>query len=163
MFQRCHLFKECCMSHHSSECSQWMSLYGKAGASLPSWLKKWIRVLVVLKPSSNINARQSPRQLLNKQTEKCVQVWIHLLQSFQKDGKYFLSLIINCDEIWVHHYNPESKQASRERCHSNPPPPKKFETQWSAGKVMSTVFWDADSPVCVFVRKRKQTQPTSVI
>jgi histone-lysine N-methyltransferase SETMAR len=44
-------------------------------------------------------------------------------------------------ESWVHHFQPETKKASKEWRHSTSPKPKKFCTQASAGKVMLTLFW----------------------
>jgi hypothetical protein len=45
------------------------------------------------------------------------------------------------DETWIHHYTPESKQQSKQRtqagCSSSISVP-------SAGKVMASVFWDAE-------------------
>ena len=47
------------------------------------------------------------------------------------------------NETWVHYYEPENKAQSRQWVGPGSPRPKKFKTQPSAGKVMTTVFWDA--------------------
>jgi len=44
------------------------------------------------------------------------------------------------DETWIHHYTPESKQWTEAGCSV----PKKIRSVPSAGKVMASVFWDAE-------------------
>jgi hypothetical protein len=44
--------------------------------------------------------------------------------------------------MWVHHYTPESKQASMEWRKKEEPGPVKAKSRLSAGKVMTTVFFD---------------------
>ena len=59
------------------------------------------------------------------------------LERFNKNKTDFVRLFIIMDETWIHHYTPESKQRSKqwtEACCSGP----------SAGKVMASVFWDAE-------------------
>ena len=46
------------------------------------------------------------------------------------------------DESWVHHYTPETQEASRQWCAPGEGPPKRVRTTASAGKMMATVFWD---------------------
>ena len=62
-------------------------------------------------------------------------------------AKKFLSRIVTGDEMWVHHYEPESKRQSMEWKHLGSPVKKKFKTQPSTGKVMLTVFWDSEGPI----------------
>ena len=45
------------------------------------------------------------------------------------------------DETWVHHFQPETKQQSK---HLGSPPPKEAKTGMSIGKIMASIFWDAD-------------------
>ena len=47
------------------------------------------------------------------------------------------------DETWVHYYGLKNKAQSRQWVGPESPRPKKFKAQPSAGKVMTTVFWDA--------------------
>ena len=54
----------------------------------------------------------------------------------------FLTSIVTCDESWIHHYDPLSKQQSSVQKHSNSPPPKKFRSSLLAGKVMLLLFFD---------------------
>jgi hypothetical protein len=43
------------------------------------------------------------------------------------------------DEMWIHHYAPESKRQGMEWKHKKSPVKKKFKTQPSVGKVMLTL------------------------
>jgi hypothetical protein len=48
------------------------------------------------------------------------------------------------DETWFHHYTPESKQQSKQWTEACCSAPKKTGSVPSAGKVMASVFWDAE-------------------
>ena len=63
-------------------------------------------------------------------------------ERFDREGENFLDRIITCDEIWVHHFTPESKQASKQWKHADSPPLKEFYAVSSAGKLLASVFWD---------------------
>jgi histone-lysine N-methyltransferase SETMAR len=62
------------------------------------------------------------------------------LQHFNKNKTDFVCQFIT----WIHHCIPESKQQSKQWTESSCSAPKK--TRWvpSAGKVMASVFWDAE-------------------
>ena len=49
------------------------------------------------------------------------------------------------DETWIHHFTPESNRLSAERTTVDESRPKRPKTQTSAGKVLASVFWDAQS------------------
>ena len=61
------------------------------------------------------------------------------------------------DETWVHYYEPENKAQSRQSVGPGSPRPKKFKTQPSAGKVMATVFWDAQGVIMLDFLAKKST------
>ena len=44
-----------------------------------------------------------------------------LIDRFHKEGETFLQRIITCDETWVFHYEPETKQQSMEWKHTSCP------------------------------------------
>ena len=48
------------------------------------------------------------------------------------------------DEMWLYHYDPETKQQSMVWRHSGSPCPKKFRVQKSAGKFLASILWDQD-------------------
>ena len=56
----------------------------------------------------------------------------------------FYAQLVTCDETWLHHHDPESKQQSMEWKHHCSLATRKFKVQKSAGKVMASVFWDKD-------------------
>ena len=59
------------------------------------------------------------------------------------------------DETWVHYYEPENKAQFRQWVGPGSPRPKKFKTQPSDSKVMTTVFWDAKGVIMLdFLPKR---------
>jgi hypothetical protein len=51
---------------------------------------------------------------------------------------------MTCDKMWVYYFTPESKQSSMGWCYTVSPPPKKFKTQLSVGKIIASVFWDSE-------------------
>ena len=51
---------------------------------------------------------------------------------------------ITMDETWIHHYTPESKQQSKQWTEAGSSAPKKTRSVPSAGKVMASVFWNAE-------------------
>ena len=58
---------------------------------------------------------------------------------------------------WGHHFTPEAKQQSKQWKHPGSPPPKKAKTVPSAGKVMASVFWDADGILLIDYLQKGQT------
>ena len=68
-----------------------------------------------------------------------------------------LSRLVTVDETWVHYYEPENKAQSRQWVGPGSPKPKKFKTQSSAGKVMATVFWDAQGVIILDFLVKKST------
>jgi hypothetical protein len=48
------------------------------------------------------------------------------------------------DETLIHHYTPESKQQSKHLTEAGCSVPKKTSLVPSTGKVMASVFWDAE-------------------
>ncbi|XP_014486995.1 PREDICTED: histone-lysine N-methyltransferase SETMAR-like, partial [Dinoponera quadriceps] len=62
----------------------------------------------------NVSARWVPRLLTDNQKRHCLKMCERLLTRSQAKGEAFLHRIVTCDETWVHHYIPESKEASME-------------------------------------------------
>ena len=58
------------------------------------------------------------------------------------------------DETWVHYYEPENKAQSRQSIGPGSLRPKKFKTQPFAGKMMTTVFWDAQDVIMLDLAKK---------
>ena len=72
------------------------------------------------------------------------------LKLMQLDWNLFLKRIVTGDETWIHHYDPERKQQSMQWKHATSLSPWKFiKVQSSAGKVMCTIFWDAEGVLLI--------------
>ena len=80
-----------------------------------------------------------------------------LLKRFMSKEDDFLSRLVTVDETWVHYYEPENKAQSRQWVGPGSPRQKKFKTQPSAGKVMATVFWDAQGVIMLDFLAKKST------
>jgi hypothetical protein len=63
-----------------------------------------------------------------------------MLPLLNKTG-LFLRSIITCDESWVRHYDPESKQQSSVWKLKDLSPQKKIQIETSSGKVMVIFFY----------------------
>jgi len=59
------------------------------------------------------------------------------------------------DEIWAHHFDPE--QQSKQWKHVTSPTPGKFRKIASAGKIMSSVFWDSEGVLMIGYLERGKT------
>jgi hypothetical protein len=64
-----------------------------------------------------------------------------ILQRYEREGADFLDSVVTCDETWVHYFTPESKIASKQCKHTHSSTPKKAKAIFSAGKIMTAVFW----------------------
>ena len=89
-----------------------------------------------------LTARLVPKFLSDEQMAIRASVCSALLKRFRSKDDFLLHLVTG-DGSWVHNYEPENKAPSRQWVGPGSPRPKKFKTQSSAGKVMTTVFLDA--------------------
>ncbi len=62
---------------------------------------------------------------------------------------YFLKRILTVDETWIHHYDPELKNQSKQWLSCGSDPCIKAKVVPSLGKVMATVFWDVSGIILV--------------
>jgi hypothetical protein len=62
-------------------------------------------------------ARWVPQMLIQEHKEHRMQVCRDIFNQYEAEGDSFLDRIITGDEMWCHHYEPESKWQSMEwRC-----------------------------------------------
>jgi len=61
------------------------------------------------------------------------------------------------NETWLYHYETGTKQKSMEWRHGGSPHPKKFQVQKSAGKVLTSMFWDQDGILLIDYLPKGQT------
>jgi len=98
---------------------------------------------------TKVSARWVPRNLTPHDRLQRRQSSEELLLLYNEDPGGFESRLVTGDETWVHHWDPETKLESMAWRHKGSPPPLKFRTQPSAGKVMATIFWDAEGVLMV--------------
>ena len=98
-----------------------------------------------------------PKSLSNEQMATRASVYSALLKRFRSKEDHFLSHLVTVDETWVHYYELENKAQSRQSVEPGSPRPKKFKTQPSAGKVMATVFRDAQGIIMLDFLAKKST------
>ena len=103
-----------------------------------------------------LSAKWVPKCLNADQKRERVTASKAILDQFKANSQHFLSRIVTMDETWLHHYDPETKEQSKEWRHRGEPRPKKFRTQKSAGKVMASVFWDKEGIIMIdYLQKGK--------
>lgn len=101
-----------------------------------------------------LSARWVPRMLTDAHKQTRIDICSRLLTRYRHDKENFLARLVTIDESWIYHYDVETKIQSKEWTHRGSPPPRKFKMQPSAGKVMLTVFWDAEGVILVdFLQK----------
>ena len=71
------------------------------------------------------------------------------LELFEAEEDNFLAQFITMDETWVHRYQPETKEQSKQWKHTSSLTPKKAKVVPSAGKVMASVFWDSQGVILI--------------
>ncbi|CAK1591719.1 unnamed protein product [Parnassius mnemosyne] len=96
-----------------------------------------------------VSARWVPRMLTDEQKKNRVDISRVNLEKFQADQEKFLFRFVTMDETWIHHFEPETKQQSMIWKRASSPTPKKFKVSSSAGKVIASVFWDAQGIIMV--------------
>ena len=103
-----------------------------------------------------LTAHWVPKSLSDETMATRASVYSALLKRFRSKEDDFLSCLVTVDETWVHYYEPENKAQSLQSVGLGSPRPK-FKTQPSAGKVMATVFWDAQGVIMLdFLAKKSK-------
>src|ERR1700755_1274779 len=104
-----------------------------------------------------LSARWLPRLLTpdnkrNRETtsEQC-------LTLFKRNPKEFLRRFVTVDETWIHWYTPETKEQSKQWTSRGERAPKKAKTVVSAGKGMSTAFWDLQGVIYLHYLEKGKT------
>jgi len=90
-----------------------------------------------------LSARWVPRLLTVEQKRNRMTTSKHCLDMFKRNPKEFLQRFVTVDETWIHHYTPETKEQSKQWTKSGESAPKKAKTVPSAGKRMTTIFWNS--------------------
>ena len=106
---------------------------------------------------SKLTAHWVTKSLSDEQMANRASVCSALLKRLRSKEDDLLSRLVTVDETWVHYYEPENKTQSRQWVGPGSPKPKKFKTQPSAGKVMATIFWDAQGVIMLDFLAKKST------
>ena len=94
-----------------------------------------------------VSARWVPRNLSPEQKQIRMSSCQENLTRWKHNPQDFMARIITVDETWVYHFDPETKKQSMQWKRPGSPVPRKFRVNRSAGKVMATVFWDAQGVI----------------
>ncbi|EYC37300.1 hypothetical protein Y032_0807g2447 [Ancylostoma ceylanicum] len=106
---------------------------------------------------SKVTARWVPKTLSAFEKKCRVEHSNEILRSFQNSGEEFLQRVVTGDELWIHHYDPESQEQSREWRRPGSPRPVRPRMEPTAGKVLATIFWDAEGILLVDYLKENAT------
>lgn len=106
---------------------------------------------------SKVSCRWVPRMLTVQNKRERVAAAREFLAMVEDDPDELFSRIVTCDETWIHHYDPETKQQSMQWQPRGQRAPVKFRSQPSAGKVMASVFWDAKGILMIDYMPHKTT------
>ena len=98
---------------------------------------------------SKISARWVPRNLNMQDRQQRVESSQELLEVYNANPEDFHTRLVTGEEIWLHHWDPDTKKESMQWKQPGSPPPKKFRTQPSASKVMATVFRDSKGIILI--------------
>lgn len=106
-------------------------------------------------------ARWVPRVLTPEQKENRLIAAERGLEMFKRNSTDFVSrLLVTMDETWIHHYTPQSKQQASYWVYPIGPCERRTKiplTQTSAGKVLTSVFWDANGFLIIDYLKHGRT------
>jgi histone-lysine N-methyltransferase SETMAR len=97
---------------------------------------------------SKLCARWIPRLLTPLQKEVRVAVAKANIRMADNNPNFY-DRLITTDETWIHYYEPESKEQSKQWLPRGSNPPLKAKTTSSFGKVMATVFWDGSGVILI--------------
>jgi len=101
-------------------------------------------------------ARWVPRLLTADQKRTCMKISEQCLERLNKNETDFVRRFVTMDETWIHHYTPEFKQQSKQWTEAGCSAPKKTRSVPSAGKVIASVFWDAEGILFTILKRVKQ-------
>ena len=89
-----------------------------------------------------ICARWIPHQLRPDQKVARIQWCKTMRKRFKNGASPLISKIITGDETWIYHYDPESKEQSRQWTPIGEPPPQKLKKSQFSKKQMYAIFFD---------------------
>ncbi|KAF2352756.1 Transposase type 1 [Trinorchestia longiramus] len=106
---------------------------------------------------SKLSARWVPRLLRPDQQESMADLSMEILNKWDENPELLLQRIVTGDETWLYQYDPEDKTQSKQWLRWGGSEPVKAKSERSKGKVMATVFWDAEGILLVHFLENKKT------
>lgn len=82
---------------------------------------------------------------------------MEILNKWDQDTEAFLQRIVMVGETWLYQYNPEDKIHSKRWLNKGGSGPVKAKSEHSRGKVMATVFWEAEGILLADFPESKKT------
>ncbi len=89
-----------------------------------------------------VNAQWVPHMLIEDYCQICMGARLEILTWYNEEGKSSLSQIVTSDGTWLHYWMPECKSTSMMWKTADEAVLRKFKEKPSAGKVLTTIFWD---------------------
>jgi histone-lysine N-methyltransferase SETMAR len=102
-------------------------------------------------------ARWVPRLFTADQKRIRMKISAQVLERFNKGKTDFVRQFVTMDDTRIHLYTPESKQQSKQWTEAGCSAPKKTRLVPSAGKVMASVFWDAEGTLFIDYLEKGKT------
>ena len=120
-----------------SEGSAFTILYERL--SMRKLCSKWVLCLLTVNQKQRVD-----------DSERC-------LQLFQCNKKEFSRKYVPMDEAWIHYFTPEVNRQSAEWTAASENRPKRPKTQTSAGRLLTSVIWDAQGILFIDSLEKKRT------
>ena len=98
-----------------------------------------------------------PRSLTVDQKQQRVDASEECLGIFKRNKAEFFRRYITMDEVWIHHYTPESKRQSSKWTTTGESRLNRPKTQQLAGKVMASVSWDGKGIIYIDYLEKGKT------
>ena len=102
-------------------------------------------------------ARWIPHSLTLEQKSARVDFCKIMLKRFDNGTARAVSDILTGDETWIYHYDPETKQQSKEWVEEDAPPPTKVRRAKSVGKQMWAIFFRSSGFVAAVALEDRKT------
>jgi len=109
-----------------------------------------------------LSAKWVPKCLNADQKHQRCQSSEQHLEFYRCDPNDFLLRLVTMDEIWLHHYDPGTKQQSMEWRHSGSPRAQKLRVQKLAGKVLAWIFGIKKASSSLIILQRAKLSKRSI-
>ena len=98
---------------------------------------------------SKVLERWVSQMLTNHQKRTQHDISRYVVSRYEDNPSDLIELVVIQYVTWIHHFDPESKLQSKQWKHPGSPPPKKSKLVHSAGKLMTSIFWDSQGVIMI--------------